>query len=523
LYNLAPLNKSPEVLQERAREIAKRLGYTDAPTDTAYGIHPDRNYLQYVTEHDSSQARWEPLKSGQPTGFFFWYRQSPRYLEALNDSGETITADDPPETISGMVRVLLDTEGRLRLFSAVPPQRETPGQPQGQQTPAPDWSALFDEAGFNLANFQPVESTWTPRHAYDARAAWDGAYPAQPQIKIHVEAASYRGKPVYFEVINPWDQPLWQETPRQSASDRALVTLLIIIAIVAMVGSALLALRNLRLGRGDRRGAFRLALFYVVVQMLSYLFDAHHTWTASEILLFLKQLRMALFMASFLWLMYIALEPYVRRRWPEGIIGWTRLLSGDFRNPLVGRDVLIGMVFGAALIVNNYLVELVPKWLGWPPAPPFIDGQRLLGVRYFVWGLSSLFTSSLFIAFVFLFMLLLLFIVLRRKWLAALAGWLILVTGLSLAFASSPAPSRFFALTGSLIIVSVLYRYGLLAMISAMFVFHSWVFFPLTTKLSAWWAGDFIPVIIIYAALAIYAFYTSLAGQSLVHGKLLED
>jgi uncharacterized membrane protein len=47
--------------------------------------------------------------------------------------------------------------------------------------------------------------------------------------------------------------------------------------------------------------------------------------------------------------------------------------------------------------------------------------------------------------------------------------------------------------------------------------------FPITTKLSAWWAADFIPVLIIYAALVIYAFYTSLAGQRLFRGKLLED
>ena len=39
------------------------------------------------------------------------------------------------------------------------------------------------------ANFQPVASTWVPLHAYDARAAWDGTAPAQPDSKIHVEAA----------------------------------------------------------------------------------------------------------------------------------------------------------------------------------------------------------------------------------------------------------------------------------------------------------------------------------------------
>ncbi|MDT4898124.1 MAG: eukaryotic-like serine/threonine-protein kinase [Acidobacteriota bacterium] len=519
LYSLASLDKSPEILQERARDIIKRLGYTDVPADSAYGMTPNETYLQYVIENDQSRNRWDALKTGQPAGFNFWYRQSPRYMKT--SGAEQIRADDPPEIFSGMARVSLDTEGRLRLFSAVPAQREEPEN--RSPASAPDWSTLFAEAGFNQANFQPVESVWVPQHAYDARAAWDGVYPAQPFIKIHLEAAAYRGKPIYFEVINPWDVPGRQVQRRESASDRVLYLLLIMIGIVAMVGSALLALKNLRLGRGDRRGAFRLALFVFTLTMLIYLFDAHHTWTNSEFDLFFSYIQSALLAAFFLWLLYIALEPYVRRRWPEVIIGWTRLLAGEFRDPLVGRDILIGSVLGAALITNNYLVDLVPKWLGLPPNKPFIDAHLMLGMRRFMPEFAGLFMSSFVIAFVLLFMLLLFFIILRRKWLAAAATWLVLASLLVLAHSETPLVSRLFGLTGALIFVGGLYRYGLLALIVGGFIFHSWVFFPITTKLSAWWAADFIPVLIIYVALVVYAFYTSLAGQPLFRGKLLED
>jgi serine/threonine-protein kinase len=519
LYSLVPLDKSPEVLRERATEIAKKLGYADAPTDSIYGVHPDRNYLQYVMETDSSQSRWDALKTGQPPAFYFWYRQSPRYF--VVETILPLEADNPPETVSGMVKVLLDMQGQLRLFSAVPPQREA-AENRGQPA-APDWSRLFTEAGLNQANFQAVESTWVPQHAYDVRAAWDGVYPLQPEIKIHVEAAAYRGKPVYFEVINPWDQPVRQVERRMSAADRALSIILITVAILALIGSILLAFRNLRLGRGDRRGALRLALFVFIVQMLVYIFDAHHTWTGEEFGLFLEHTQSALFHALFLWLLYIALEPFVRRRWPEIIIGWTRMLAGGFRDPLVGRDILIGSVLGAALILNNYLVDLLPKLVGLAPNRPFIDAQYMLGMRHFVPEFMGLFMSSFFIAFVLLFLLVLLLILLRRKWLAGVVAWLIFATVLSLAFGDVPMISRAFALIGALILVGGLYRFGLLATIAGEFIFHSWVFFPITTKLSAWWAADFIPVLIIYAALVVYAFYTSLAGQPLIRGKLLED
>ena len=420
-----------------------------------------------------------------------------------------------------MVRVLLDTEGQLRSFSAVPPQREESAN-QAQHS-ATDWSKLFAEAGFDEANFQRVESTWVPQHAYDERAAWDGVYPAQPEVKIHLEAAAYRGKPVYFEVINPWNQPIRQVQRQESASDRALYLVLIIIALVTIVGSVLLAFRNLRLGRGDRRGAFRLALFLFTLHMLVYVFDAHHVWMPDEFGLFIEHVKSALFGAFFLWLLYVALEPYVRRRWPEGIIGWTRLLAGDLRDPLVGRSILIGSILGAALIINNYLVDLLPKWQGLPPNPPPLDAQAMLGMRHFMPGFAGLFTSSLFISFIISFLMLMFLIILRRKLPAVVASWLIVSGILFLAFSPAPPVSRVFALTGALILVIGLFRYGLLASVTCGFIFHSWVFFPITTKLSAWWAADFIPVLIIYAALVIYAFYTSLAGQKLLRGNLLED
>jgi serine/threonine protein kinase len=520
LYSFAPLEKSPEVLQERAREITRKLGYTDAPADSDYGMIPNRAYLQYVLETDPAPRRWDALKTGQPPAFYFWHRQSPRYL--LSSGIEPIKPDDPPEMFSGMVRVLLDTQGQLRFFSAVPPQREEAESIDKRPT-APDWSILFAEAGFNQASFQQVESTWVPQHAFDVRAAWDGSYPAQPGIKIHLEAAAYRGKPVYFEVINPWDQPGRQVQRQPSATERALLIVIIVIALLSLVGSALLAFKNLRLGRGDRRGAFRLALFVFSIQMAVYLFDAHHTWTSAEFDLFFEHLKSGLLGALFLWMLYIALEPYVRRRWPEGIIGWTRLLAGGFRDPLVGRDILIGFVFGALLVLNNYLADLTPKLLGLPPNVPFIDGQRFLGMRHFMLEFAGLFTSSFFIAFILLFMLVLFVILLRRKWLAGLVSWAILAMLMNLAFGNVPIISRLFALTGALLLVGVLARYGLLALIACGFIFHSWVFFPITTKLSAWWAAELIPVLIIYAALVIYAFHTSLAGQPLFRGKLLED
>ena len=57
----------------------------------------------------------------------------------------------------------------------------------------------------------------------------------------------------------------------------------------------------------------------------------------------------ALPICAILWAAYLALEPYVRRRWPEALIGWNRMLAGRWKDPRVGRDVLLlGLMVGLA-------------------------------------------------------------------------------------------------------------------------------------------------------------------------------
>ena len=191
------------------------------------------------------------MRTEGPGPYRFWYRQSPRYFTTFED----IEVDKPALDVSGMVSVYLDMKGRLHWFVGVPPQREPPPDPKGTVQTAPDWSMIFREAGLDIANFQPVASTSVPLHAYDARAAWEGADPAHPELRTQVEAAAFRGKLVYFETIYPWDKPTRQEEPPESGGHRVMVFMLISILLITLVGSAVLARRNLRLraGRSARR------------------------------------------------------------------------------------------------------------------------------------------------------------------------------------------------------------------------------------------------------------------------------
>ena len=108
--------------------------------------------------------------------------------------------------------------------------------------------------------------------------------------------------------------------------------------------------RNLRLGRGDRKGAIRVTLFLFACTMIAQLLRADHVAAVfEEVSLVSNLMAQVLFYALINWLIYIALEPIARRRWPQLLVGWTRLLDGRWRDPLVGRDILIGSLGGIAL------------------------------------------------------------------------------------------------------------------------------------------------------------------------------
>ena len=284
----------------------------------------------------------------------------------------------------------------------------------------------------------------------------------------------------------------------------------------------MLARRNLRLGRGDRRGASRLAVLVFAANAVVWGVGAHHSLNLYEFSLFLTFLGSGLVFSSFFWVLYIALEPYVRQRWPALLVSWSRLLAGDFRDPLVGRDVLAGCLFGALMDAFKRLVWFVPVWLGDPPTQPLAGPDwQFLGARAIIAAVSNNVIISLFIAFFFLFVLFFFRALLRKEWAAAIA----FVLFNSVFFASS---GSHFVLVSNLIFsfgtVFLLIRLGLLATV-AQVVFQVCLLdgFPLTTQGSAWYAGISMAGILLMAAMALYGFYTSLGGRPVFGGAVFEE
>jgi hypothetical protein len=103
------------------------------------------------------------------------------------------------------------------------------------------------------------------------------------------------------------------------------------------------AWNNLRMGRSYRRGATKLATFILVLMMWAWATGTAHVAGFWELGLVLMALSLAAFSAGMMWLGQVAIEPYVRRHWPDDLISWTRLQAARVRDFLVASHVLGGI------------------------------------------------------------------------------------------------------------------------------------------------------------------------------------
>src|SRR5439155_13148552 len=169
-----------------------------------------------------------------------------------------------------------------------------------------------------------------------------------------VEAAAYRGRLVSFYLIGPWSRPARMQPPERTTLDAIVNGFFFLCVLILFAGAALVARHNIRVGRGDRRGAARVALFAMAVTFVGWAAVAHYVPDIYlEFRLFWKAFAAAAALGLMLWTLYVAVEPFGRRFWPDGLLGWTRLVAGYIRDPRVGRDVIIGATFGVAILLTT--------------------------------------------------------------------------------------------------------------------------------------------------------------------------
>ncbi len=508
LLRQVPLPSTPEVLVDRAARLARALSPAPSPAASAHGLGYTAAGERMTTADSTSAAPGRsPIE--------FWYREAPARLAGWNAGGH-VRPEDPPPTASGMVTIRLDPAGRLVALLAVPASGDAP-EARGETSREP-WATAFREAGLELDRFREAVPLAVAPIGAGVRRAFLGAATEDPAAMLRVEGAAAGERLLFFRVYGPDDALVPKAPPAPSGGLQAGAALSY---LVALLMAAVLARRNVRLGRSDRAGAKRVAVGTFAVGLAVWALEARYAWALPLWRSLLADgLRYALYNAALVWLLYVAVEPTVRRRWPGSLVSWTRLIAGRVRDPMVGRDALFGMTFAA----GAHVLWVAGQSLGAARAPQPLETVRLdmlLGWRPFAaWMVQNLIvsvTASLFAVVVVVGLRALL----RHERLAEIGAVVVLalviaagtrLSGLSVAF----------AILGSAVLV-VLIRSGLLAvMVGSFFLSAGRPEVPVTSELGAWYGLPTLGWLIVAGCVAVFGLFVSLGGRPLA-GALADE
>jgi serine/threonine-protein kinase len=287
------------------------------------------------------------------------------------------------------------------------------------------------------------------------------------------------------------------------------VVLLVVAAIV------ILARRNLRLGRGDVRAATRLAAATALFCFVPWLIGGHHVASFWEGAVGLEALAWSALYAIMIALGYLAVEPTMRRRRPQALVSWTRLIGGEVRDPLVGRDILIG-TFAGCFAIAVFSGTLM--FSGTALVESRVGLQALNGANVLLADLLCIPPRAIFDVFMPLMIFLLMRAMVRKDILAAVVLGGIYVGGMSMAGGNLTLP----AIAEAVFVLFVLLRFGFLALAAMNAAEAVLLMAPSLWPMQQWHTGLTLIAAAVIALVAGYGFVTSLAGRPLFTGELIE-
>ncbi len=468
VLRLTDLEKPPEVLRDRARELLRDLGHPVDGGDEGGAFGFDGALRAWVATHDPSPRRWRFLSAPGPSALFYWYRHADTTMVPWSGA-RVLDAYDPPLDAPGSVRVVLDHRGRLHSLLALPGA-------QAPRTVPPDWKSLIERAGFDPARLAVAVPEVDHPVPHDQRVAFIGTWPGRDDLPVRIEAAARANQVVAFHAFGPWEK----EERGEAAGDQLKKLATALTDSLVIVLGALLARANLFAGRGDRAGAWRLARIVLALRFAQRMLEAHPRpavwWTVLP-----TAAGDALVSAAATWILYLALEPAVRRSWPAVLVSWTRALRGRPGDPIVGRDLLLGLLAGGAALSVLRLAGVLLPLLGIPAPEPDNAGVASLGsLRRSLAELCDLARQSVYYGLACAFLL-----ASTRRVLTAALLWIPFVA-LFMLGGGSVLLQVPFALGASAILFAALLRVGVLAVATAVFAMTLLSHLPLSSDLGAW-------------------------------------
>jgi len=509
--SLKSFTRSDTELALRAQDILAKAGIAKPPRFAYGGFRP---------------------KPGTKMVPLYWRRWSPEPLVNPSLHNPTPTLFVPPQAVPGSAMMLTDLDGRLILLEVV----TRAGSPRGADSlgagdPAghADWPALVTAAGYDASRMTRVVPSAHPASYTDSVTAWSVPGPRAKDPPVTLLAGWLGGNIVHVSTTSTWGTSLDPFAFRNEPTGKSLYQWIYFTfwVFVPIVGGVFFAVRNLRAGRGDRRGATIIALLVFACNWLSHLVvqDVAQNGLVATLTTMLDEIPIgdAVVNAVVVWFMYVALEPYLRRLWPRVLVSWARLVTGRNRDPIIGRDILAGFVFAAAAMAAVLIARRFGPTVG-PAAPEYDVLYPLSGTGYLVALVLGVVAQLILVLMAFFTILLALRLALRRNDLAVIGATLLCSVAAFILLVPSygPLEAAVRATAWCVCLGLLSMRFGLLAGTVGVFLLQVTDMIPWTTDLSAWYSGRMWLVLGLLGALLMYGVVIALAGRSILKDPMLE-
>ncbi|HTB14445.1 MAG TPA: serine/threonine-protein kinase [Bryobacteraceae bacterium] len=495
------LDFPPDVLAQKGRDIASALGYPKKPADTSLDLEHRGVLVRFLQSKPEPRMWDEWLASEAP--IWALYRESLAPLKASPFG--YVDQNNPSLVQPGMVFERIDGHGLLREFSAVPYDAESLSPPVDI-----DW--VFGAAGLDRKNFAETAPLLLPAHAADQVRAWKGPHPKIPDTEVLMQVALWKGRVTQALIDVPAHRLTDPSRATRFVVARVREVFLFVSMGTAILFAAVLARKNWKKERVDKRGALRIAIACFAFGIAGWIGRVHPIPTSDMFSLAYASAADSLLFAAAVWLLYLALEPAVRSRWPHAIVTWNRILAGRWKDAQVASHILIGAALGTAM------------WalLGIPIAEP----KNMLDIGIALWPLLSArawlaayvfnLQDALSIGLLEFFALFGLRVLLKKDWLAAIAAS-VLFTATQSDILNDPNWQKKIVIYLILyaILMFVLLRVGLVTTVSAMFFLNALNRICLGSDWKAWWAPEGLATIVLILAVSSYAFWRSMGVQDL--------
>ena len=342
-----------------------------------------------------------------------------------------------------------------------------------------------------------------------------------PQAGDAYLEADLRGRLLALRVTPPLSgaAPPLPDAPVPARALPAVYVALNVAFWVALAVMALFARRNLRLGRCDRAAARTLALAVVVVWTAHRTLAVHSPLAGLDLFNEAGLLAQPLLLGLFAWVAYLGGEPYFRRAWPHLLIASTRLLEGRWRDALVGRAVLAGVLVGTIFALPASVATLRALDLAGGGPSVFLPAMFARGPSFVasrvMWLALAAIETALWLTVLFVARLA------SRRTGVAWAVFAALMVGFGFLGLQSVRPASVnpllllpFASFFWLLLAWLLWKYGALALAVAFLVSTLVGDGPWTMDVSRWYAWRGALVLAAVATLAVWGFLNVLGRQS---------